>query len=252
MSDEVQRIVSGQTNHLELKFHQIQAFDPDFADILLLQPDHILREGSNALRTYCMEMGSQQQNDPFIRVSNLPLDSRRVLRSVGHADVQKLISSEVIATKVSEIKPRIHRAVFQCSCDYETEIMQRDHTELEEPLQCGGCGERKGRVKFTLVKEKCSLVDNQKIEIQEIPERVPSGAQPSSGMVILEGDLVNRVLPGTRIIANMVPQMHSERKGTRKTPLFEIFYNMVSMETETEPFTAVSYTHLTLPTTDRV
>ena len=76
VSDEVQRIVSGQTNHLELKFHQIQAFDPDFADILLLQPDHILREGSNALRTYCMEMGSQQQNDPFIRVSNLPLDSR--------------------------------------------------------------------------------------------------------------------------------------------------------------------------------
>ena len=240
VSDEVQRIVSGQTNHLELKFHQIQAFDPDFADILLLQPDHILREGSNALRTYCMEMGSQQQNDPFIRVSNLPLDSRRVLRSVGHADVQKLISSEVIATKVSEIKPRIHRAVFQCSCDYETEIMQRDHTELEEPLQCGGCGERKGRVKFTLVKEKCSLVDNQKIEIQEIPERVPSGAQPSSGMVILEGDLVNRVLPGTRIIANMVPQMHSERKGARKTPLFEIFYNMVSMETETEPFTEIN------------
>ena len=239
VSEEVQRIVSGQTNQLELKFHQIQAFDPDFADILLLQPDHILREGSNALRNYCLEMGAKQQNDPFIRVSNLPRDSRRVLRKVGHADVQKLISSEVIATKVSEIKPRIHRAVFQCSCDYETEIMQRDHTELEEPLQCAGCGERKGRVRFTLMKEKCSLVDNQKIEIQEIPERVPSGAQPSSGMVILEGDLVNRVLPGTRIIANMIPQMHSERKGARKTPLFEIFYNMVSMETETEAFSEI-------------
>ena len=54
VSEEVQRIVSGQTNQLELKFHQIQAFDPDFADILLLQPDHILREGSNALRNYCL------------------------------------------------------------------------------------------------------------------------------------------------------------------------------------------------------
>ena len=61
--------------------------------------------------------------------------------------------------------------------------MQRDHTELEEPLNVADVV--KGRaVKFTLVKEKCSLVDNQKIEIQEIPERVPSGAQPSSGMVI--------------------------------------------------------------------
>ena len=237
--DEVQRIVSGQIDRLELPFHKLQSFDPDFAEILLQDPENILREGSNALKNYCIEMGARDM-EPFIRVDHLPLDSRRELRRVGHADVQRLISAEVSVTKVSEIKPRIHRSIFQCSCDYEIEIMQRDHTELEEPLQCDGCGERKGRVKFTLIKEKCSLVDNQKIEIQEIPERVPSGAQPSSGMVILEGDLVNRVLPGTRIIANMIPQMHSERKGSRKTPLFEIFYSMVSVEAETEPFTEIN------------
>ena len=238
MADEVQRIVSGQADKIELSFHQIQTFDPDFADMLLDQPTHILREGSAALKMYCIEMGAQDI-EPFIRVDRLPLDSRRDMRRVGHADVQKLISSEVSVTKVSEIKPRIHRSIFQCSCDYENEIIQHDHTELEEPLQCGGCGERKGRVKFTLLKEKCSLVDNQKIEIQEIPERVPSGAQPSTGMVILEGDLVNRVLPGTRIIANMIPKMQSERKGSRKTPLFEIFYSMVSVEAETTPFTEI-------------
>lgn len=238
MADEVQRIVSGQADKMELSFHQIQTFDPDFADMLLDHPTHILREGSAALKIYCIEMGAQDI-EPFIRIDLLPLDSRRDLRRIGHVDVQKLISSEVSVTKVSEIKPRIHRSVFQCSCDYETEIIQHDHTELEEPLQCEGCGERKGRVKFTLMKEKCSLVDNQKIEIQEIPERVPSGAQPSTGMVILEGDLVNSVLPGTRIIANMIPQMNSERKGSRKTPLFEIFYSMVSVEAETTPFTEI-------------
>ena len=35
MADEVQRIVSGQADKIELSFHQIQTFDPDFADMLL-------------------------------------------------------------------------------------------------------------------------------------------------------------------------------------------------------------------------
>ena len=52
MADEVQRIVSGQADKMELSFHQIQTFDPDFADMLLDQPTHILREGSAALKTY--------------------------------------------------------------------------------------------------------------------------------------------------------------------------------------------------------
>ena len=114
MADEVQRIVSGQIDKMEVPFHQIQTFDPDFADMLLDHPTHILREGAAALKMYCIEMGAQDI-EPFIRIDRLPLDSRRDLRRVGHVDVQKLISSEVSVTKVSEIKPRIHRSVFQLS-----------------------------------------------------------------------------------------------------------------------------------------
>ena len=52
MADEVQRIVSGQIDKMEISFHQIQTFDPDFADMLLDHPTHILREGTAALKRY--------------------------------------------------------------------------------------------------------------------------------------------------------------------------------------------------------
>ena len=75
---EVQRIVSGQADKIELSFHQIQTFDPDFADMLWTNR-HILREGSAALKMYCIEMGAQDI-EPFIRIDRLPLDSRRDMR----------------------------------------------------------------------------------------------------------------------------------------------------------------------------
>ena len=47
------------------------------------------------------------------------------LRSIGSADIEKLRSSDVQVIKISEIKPRMHIAVFQCeSCGVSQEIAQ--------------------------------------------------------------------------------------------------------------------------------
>ena len=46
-------------------------------------------------------------------------------------------SVDVIVTKISEIKPRIHKAVFKCeSCGHDIEIDQENERELKEPLNC--------------------------------------------------------------------------------------------------------------------
>ena len=232
---------------LELTFHDLQAFDPEFAEDVLAYPSNILNSGRRTLNEICRERG--EDIDCILRVGELPRDSRRDLRDVGSKDIGRLRSAEVIVTKISEIKPRIHRAVFQCeACDHTVEMIQDNERELKEPLRCPpetGCGlsaGRSGETRFNLVMNISRMVNNQWIEVQEIPENVPSGAQPSRAHVLVEGELVNKHLPGQRVVVNIIPVVHSEVKRNRKTPMFDIIYHMVSSEHESTPFTEIKIT----------
>ncbi len=229
---------------LDVTFHELQAFDPEFAEDVLIDPRKILDKGRQTLNEICRERG--EDLDCLLRVGELPKDSRRDLRDMGSRDIERLRSAEVIVTKISEIKPRIHRAVFQCeACGHTVEKIQDNERELKEPLKCPeetGCGEMAGRnggTRFVLVMNISRMVNNQWIEIQEVPENVPSGAQPSRGHVLVEGDLVNKHLPGQRVVVNVIPVVHSEVKRNKKTPMFDIIYHLVSSEHESTPFTEI-------------
>ncbi len=243
---EIVLLLSKQSENavLDITFHELQAFDPEFAEEVLMDPRRILDSAENTLTEICRERGEDIVS--ILRLGELPRDSRRDLRDMGNRDVGKFRSSEVIITRMSEIKPRIHRAVFRCeACGHNIETIQSNEYELREPLKCPeetGCGESAGRsggTRFDLVMEVSRLVNNQWIEVQEIPENVPSGAQPSRGHVLIEGDLVNKHLPGQRAILNVIPVIHSEMKKGKKTPMFDIVYHMVSSEFETTPFTEI-------------
>jgi replicative DNA helicase Mcm len=145
----------------------------------------------------------------------------------------------------------MHIAAFQCeSCGFTQEIVQNNERELIEPIRCppadqGGCGESAGRggaTRFNLIFNVSRLINNQWIEIQELPESVDSGAQPGRAKVLLEGDLVNKHLPGQRIVANMIPVVYSEVLKNKKTPMFDIIYHLISSEHESVPFTEIKIT----------
>ena len=243
---EIVLLLSKQSENavLDITFHELQAFDPEFAEDVLKDPRKIINNGRTTLTEICRERG--EDLDSLIRVGELPKDSRRDLRDMGSRDIETLRSAEVIVTKISEIKPRIHRAVFQCeNCGHTIEMIQENERELKEPLKCPdetGCGESAGRsggTRFNLVMNISRMVNNQWIEVQEVPENVPSGAQPSRGQVLVEGDLVNKHLPGQRVVINVIPVVHSEVKRNKKTPMFDIIYHLVSSEHESTPFTEI-------------
>tara|TARA_Y100001960_G_C14770607_1_gene879754 strand:+ start:1744 stop:3909 length:2166 start_codon:yes stop_codon:yes gene_type:complete len=242
---EVMTLLSRQSNfpYLSIPFHELQTFDPEFAEDVLEYPKQILSAGSKTLMEICRERG--EEIDALLRVGELPGDTRMPLRDIGSSDIDKLRSVDVIVTKISEIKPRIHRAVFKCeSCGHDIEIDQENERELKEPLNCpqalGGCGSSKPATRFDLVLLSSRMVNNQWIEIQEQPEYVPSGAQPRRGMVLIEGDQVNKHLPGERITANVIPVVRSEVRNRKKTPMFDVIYHLISSEHESTPFTEIS------------
>jgi replicative DNA helicase Mcm len=241
---EVMTLLSRQSNFpfLSIPFHELQTFDPDFAEDVLQYPKQVLSAGSKTLMEICRERG--EEIDALLRVGELPGDTRKPLREIGSSDIDKLRSVDVIVTKISEIKPRIHRAVFRCeSCHAEIEVEQLNERELKEPLKCpdaDGCGLPKAQTRFDLILISSRMVNNQWIEIQEQPEYVPSGAQPRRGMVLIEGDQVNKHLPGERITANVIPVVRSEVRNRKKTPMFDVIFHLISSEHESTPFTEIS------------
>ncbi|MEC7708983.1 MAG: minichromosome maintenance protein MCM [Candidatus Thermoplasmatota archaeon] len=241
---EVMTLLSRQSNFpfLSVPFHELQTFDPDFAEDVLQYPKQVLSAGSKTLMEICRERG--EEIDALLRVGELPGDTRVPLREIGSSDIDKLRSVDVIVTKISEIKPRIHRAVFRCeSCGVEIEVDQENERELKEPLKCpdgDGCGLPKAQPRFDLILISSRMVNNQWIEIQEQPEYVPSGAQPRRGMVLIEGDQVNKHLPGERITANVIPVVRSEVRNRKKTPMFDVIFHLISSEHESTPFTEIA------------
>ena len=244
--DDILLILSKQSPpYLQIPFHELQAFDPEFAEDVLQHPRQILERGSQTLVEICRERG--EEIDAMLRVGELPRDSRRNLRDIGTADIERLRSVEVIITKISDLKPRLHIAVFTCeACGNTIEVAQKNERELVEPLRCptdSGCGgsrnSKDNPTRFNLVVNVSRMVNNQWIEIQELPESVPSGAQPTRGSVLVEGDQVNRHLPGERIVGNVMPVVRSEVRRNRKTPMFDVIYHLISSEHESTPFNEI-------------
>jgi len=245
--DDIVMLLSKQSPpYVEVPFHELQGFDPEFADDVLEHPRQILDSGTQTLIEICRERG--EQIDAVLRVGELPRDSRRSLRDIGTADIERLRSVEAIITKISDLKPRLHMAVFSCeACGNTIEMNQKNERELVEPLRCppehSGCGgsrnSKENPTRFNLVVNISRMVNNQWIEIQELPENVPSGAQPTRGSVLVEGDQVNRHLPGERIVANLMPVVRSEVRRSKKTPMFDIIYHLISSEHENTPFNEI-------------
>ena len=233
---------------LEVPFPALQAWDPDFVLALIEHPRAVLRAGTESLRTLCREGGWEA--DPMLRVTELPQDCHRHLRNIGSDDIERLVAGEVVVTKVSELKPRVYHADFRCElCNHVTPMPQLNELELIEPIICdqaeGGCdrsvGGRDG-TRFELVAENSMMVDNQWIEIQELPENITGGAQPARATVLAEADLSNRVLPGMRITANTIPFVRTQKRRQSKTPMFDIYHSLVSVEMQNTPFTEIPIT----------
>ena len=243
---EITLLLSRQTASpvIDVSFHELTGFDPEFAEDILISPRLIISSGHKTLSEICRDRGVDL--DAMIRLSDLPKDTMRPLREIGSRDIDKLRSLDVIVTKMSQLKPRIHLAVFQCeTCGETQQIDQTNESELVEPIRCPpdtGCGASirgTDSTRFNLVMNISRMINNQWLEIQELPENVPSGAQPSRAQVLLEGDLVNKHLPGQRITANVIPVVRSEIKKNKKTPMFDIIYHMVSSTHESVPFTEI-------------
>ncbi len=205
---------------LEVGFSHLDSADTALADILLERPEEVLGAGLRAMREL-LPVAGPEADGLRLRVVGLPATAHRIIRAIRETDLNRFVAIDAVVRRVSEVRPQIRDAVFECvACRTKFhELQDESSLVFREPLECpesqGGCGKTQGRTRFRLVAEESTYVDAQRIEIQEHPETLRHGAHPQGLTVLLTEDLAGKVLPGNRVVLNGVLKSFQRASASR-------------------------------------
>ncbi len=177
---------------LYLDFMQISEFSNKLSDEILANPEETLR---------IIEVGISESGlikDVRVRLSNLPSGHGIKVRNIRSKHLNEMISIEGIVRQASDVRPQVVNAKFECpSCGTIISVLQMEK-KFREPTRCS-CGRRGG---FKLISK--SMVDTQRLVIEESPESLSGGEQPKRINVFVREDLVEphmeeKTTPGSKV-----------------------------------------------------
>ena len=181
---------------IELDYQDLDQYNLDLADELIEKPYQTLQAAKDSIAQMDLMSPSGQKVVPHVRFFNMPLESKLLLRNLTSEHINRLITVDGLVTKVTEVKPKIVSAAFECkNCLRRMSVKQEEQSpKLTEPSSCA-CGHKA----FELILEESVFVDTQKAEIQEPLELLRGGEQAKTMTLWLEDDLTNRLIPGDKL-----------------------------------------------------
>jgi len=194
LAELLETIRKGQT-FFTVDFIALSKHSPELADLLLEQPEEVLKACELAVSNFDLPKEIKQFH---IRFHTLPEQHKIYIRNIRSEHINKLLVLEGTIRQKSDVRPQVTAARFECpSCGNVMNVLQLD-SKFKEPSRCG-CG-RKG--KFRLLSKE--LIDVQGIVLEEVTKDLEGGAQAKRINVLLKQDLVSpmsdkKTNPGTSI-----------------------------------------------------
>ncbi|HII17265.1 TPA: minichromosome maintenance protein MCM [Candidatus Woesearchaeota archaeon] len=190
------RCVREDKQHIAVDFSNISRFDPDLGDILLEQPEEVLKAAELAIEQ--IDLG-RDAGRIRVRLENIPESQHLMIKDIRAKHLGKLHFIEGVVRQKSDVRPQVTAAKFECpACGHIINVLQVD-TQFKTPSKCPGCG-HKGKFRIA---EK-DLVDAQGLVLEEVPESLEGGEQPKRMRILLMEDLVSplterKTNPGSKI-----------------------------------------------------
>jgi len=226
-----------ENNFLIIDFNDLSKFNPDLANILLEQPEEVIKAAEVAIEQFDLEVRKLR-----IRFNNLPESQKVKIRDIRSKHIDRLLHIEGIVRQKSDVRPQVTSARFECpSCGNVINVLQLD-SAFKEPTRCG-CG-RKG--KFTLLAKE--LVDAQGLVLEEASENLEGGEQPKRMNVLLKDDLVSpmsekKTNPGSKVVlVGQVKEVPIILRSGGKSTRFDLVIEANNVEATDEMFYEVNLT----------
>eukprot|EP00049_Salpingoeca_infusionum_P019107 m.360245 g.360245 ORF g.360245 m.360245 type:complete len:939 (-) comp18941_c0_seq1:97-2913(-) len=218
--DKIQKMVDTDDVRLIVDVNEIRSREASLAKQILEEPLLEVSAAQHALKTLVDGMDStySSKNANFFVGFEGSFGGHHVTpRGLSARLLGKMVCVEGIVSKCSLIRPKVVKSVHYCPKTEKThERMYRDATSIDG-MPTYGLYPREDETGNPLVTEfGLSIYKNhQRITVQEMPERAPTGQLPRSIEVILDNDLVDKVKPGDRIqLFGIYRALPSKRNGT--------------------------------------
>lgn len=231
-SELLERIRIGE-KAMHIDFSLLAKFSPEMADMLLDQPEDVLKAFEIAVEQF--DLPSQPKNFS-VRVKNLPKSQKVLLRYIRSEHLGKLLTFDGVVRQKSDVRPQVTSARFECpSCGNVIPVLQLDK-QFKEPTKCG-CG-RKG--KFNLLSKE--LIDAQHLKLEESSEDIDGSEQPKRMNVFLKNDLVSPMnekitSPGSTIkVTGIVKEIPIIMKTGSKSTVFDLIIETNAIEAVQEDY----------------
>jgi replicative DNA helicase Mcm len=224
-------------DHLAIDFAKLSQFDPDLANLLLEDPENVLKAAEIAVNNFHL---SRQPSNFVLRISNFPGSQVIKIRDIRSKHISKFICIHGLVRQKTDVRPQVTSTRFECpSCGNVIPILQLD-SKFREPSSCG-CG-RKG--KFRLLSKE--LVDAQGIVLEEVPDQLDGGEQPKRINILLKKDLVSplsdkKTNPGAKISLNgILKEIPILAKDGGKLTKFDLLIEANHVQSMEEGFQDIS------------
>lgn len=222
---DIRRCKANYLRSLSVDFEHLLDHDYELAQLVIDEPLFVLPACDAAFETLYRPEG---RIDLHVRFFNV-VPARVEIRELRSEHINRLVQIEGLVRRISEVKPEVVEAVFECQRCSQLLIVEQDSHIFKKPTVCvnPACG-RQGP--FRLVEEQSKFVDWQSVRVQERPERLRGGKMPRSVDCIIRDDIVDKAQAGNRVNITGVlkTQQETTHRGLKTT--FRIYSDVNHVE----------------------
>src|SRR3989344_5122613 len=128
-ADLLEKVRKGN-EFLVINFGELSKFDPELADMLLDQPEEVIRAAELAIDGFDLP---ERPKNFRVRFSNLPETQKMPIREIRSKHIGRFLFVEGVVRQKSDVRPQVTSAKFECpSCGNIISVLQLD-TKFKEP-----------------------------------------------------------------------------------------------------------------------
>ncbi|KAL4466071.1 hypothetical protein ABPG74_004308 [Tetrahymena malaccensis] len=217
--EKMKQAVESRKKCFELDLEDLQSYNADHYQLLIQKPNDYLPLLEKAASEAFYTITNNRSNFQVFLVST---QDPKNLRDIKASSIQRLITVSGIITQATRPYIRSKILYVECSkCHHQLSLeVSQGLGSVSIPPFCKNPNqgnEKCPKDSYVIIPEKCTLIDQQRMKLQESPEDIPTGEIPRTFSLCAERYLVNRLAPGTRVVLTGIYQVLEKTSISNKT-----------------------------------